>query len=238
MYDASLGRFMTLDPMAEEPHNILLTPYHYCNNNPILFIDINGEDWWVGSDGALVYKKGTDVNPLEDEDIQNTEDSQYIHLGGDDYFGEDAVGDDTEYMFMSPGSAEDFANENGFEKGTEEIVESVEIDMWDVEGSGIEHTTAQLNDEVISSKVTYIKPENSGDYEKKGFRTESDGFTRQNITTVKRWGVDGQEWPKKTSTWNLSSTGRNKYEKIEKKDYVTPTIKWGKLIHDFVKAVR
>ncbi len=45
-YDASLGRWHVIDPLAEEPHNLSLTPYHYCNNNPILYIDVNGEDWF------------------------------------------------------------------------------------------------------------------------------------------------------------------------------------------------
>jgi RHS repeat-associated protein len=41
MYDAALGRFHTQDRFAEK--YLDWTPYQYAGNNPILFIDVNGE---------------------------------------------------------------------------------------------------------------------------------------------------------------------------------------------------
>lgn len=38
--DAALGRWSTIDPMAEKYYN--LSPYNYCGNNPINAIDMNG----------------------------------------------------------------------------------------------------------------------------------------------------------------------------------------------------
>ena len=40
-YDPALGRFHCLDPYAAT--FCTLTPYHYCANNPIKYIDVNGE---------------------------------------------------------------------------------------------------------------------------------------------------------------------------------------------------
>jgi RHS repeat-associated protein len=42
-YAAWLCRFVSVDPMADEYLN--LTPYAYCGNNPIRFIDPTGESW-------------------------------------------------------------------------------------------------------------------------------------------------------------------------------------------------
>ena len=41
MYDPLIGRFISTDPLAEKYYG--LTPYGYCKNNPIVFIDPNGK---------------------------------------------------------------------------------------------------------------------------------------------------------------------------------------------------
>ncbi len=43
MYDARLGRWLSLDPLqAKYP---MLSPYNFCSNNPIIYKDIDGEDY-------------------------------------------------------------------------------------------------------------------------------------------------------------------------------------------------
>ena len=57
-YDAAIGRFTTMDPMAEKYYAV--SPYAYCVNNPIKYIDPNGMTlviWYKNNDGKLVSYK-------------------------------------------------------------------------------------------------------------------------------------------------------------------------------------
>ncbi len=45
MYDPTLGRFTTMDPMAEKYYSV--SPYAYCGNEPVRRIDPDGKDWRV-----------------------------------------------------------------------------------------------------------------------------------------------------------------------------------------------
>ncbi|WP_396184521.1 RHS repeat-associated core domain-containing protein, partial [Flavobacterium sp.] len=41
-YDPAIGRWMSIDPLAEKYVNI--STYGYCLNNPIIFVDPNGKE--------------------------------------------------------------------------------------------------------------------------------------------------------------------------------------------------
>lgn len=44
-YDPAIGRWMNIDPLAEEYCNV--TPYNYSANNPVFFVDYDGEDYGI-----------------------------------------------------------------------------------------------------------------------------------------------------------------------------------------------
>ena len=48
MYDPALGRFTTMDPMAESYY--AASTYVYCGNNPVNRIDPNGMDWYQNNE--------------------------------------------------------------------------------------------------------------------------------------------------------------------------------------------
>jgi RHS repeat-associated protein len=61
-YDPSIGRFTTVDPLAEKYYSI--SPYAYCANNPINCIDPTGMDVYRYDDktGEMILHKKTDDN--------------------------------------------------------------------------------------------------------------------------------------------------------------------------------
>ncbi|SFS65735.1 RHS repeat-associated core domain-containing protein [Zhouia amylolytica] len=54
-YDASLGRFMSPDPVAPEYPEI--SPYVYVRNNPVFLIDPDGRDWEISWFCRIKYRE-------------------------------------------------------------------------------------------------------------------------------------------------------------------------------------
>jgi len=53
-YNRELGRYLSLDPLQTKYPG--LSPYSYAANNPILFIDVNGEyAGWIENNQGTVY---------------------------------------------------------------------------------------------------------------------------------------------------------------------------------------
>ena len=55
-YDPTIGRWNAVDPLADVPHSISMTPYHYVANNPMRNIDPDGRDWLSATDEEMAER--------------------------------------------------------------------------------------------------------------------------------------------------------------------------------------
>lgn len=81
MYDAAIGRWHVVDPSSEKYYGV--TPYAYCNNDPVKNIDLNGCDWYLHeATGQLYYNKGMNQKQI------TFNDNLYTRVGANNMLGD------------------------------------------------------------------------------------------------------------------------------------------------------
>jgi hypothetical protein len=68
---------MTPDPLSEKYYGI--SPYAFCNNDPVNFVDLDGEDIWeIDKDGVITWKNKLDEHRLYSLNAENNRGDNYI----------------------------------------------------------------------------------------------------------------------------------------------------------------
>jgi RHS repeat-associated protein len=83
-YDNTLGQFTSIDPLWEKYYG--WTPYHYCGNNPMRFVDPTGFAKYLNDQGDLVFNDG-DPNDNNEYYSNSSKEELNTVLDNDGYFG-------------------------------------------------------------------------------------------------------------------------------------------------------
>jgi RHS repeat-associated protein len=83
-YDPTIGRFTTMDPLAEKYYSI--SPYAYCANNPMRYIDPTGMEWEITGDEEARKAYLEMLHNSTGNNYSINENNRLVLAGADDNF--------------------------------------------------------------------------------------------------------------------------------------------------------
>jgi len=165
IYSPRMGNWFSIDPLSVKYPS--LSPYVFCNGNPILFVDLDGRDWFVNNKtGQVIYIKNASQMTQELVDATGTGESpnDYERLGPNEMFGkklDDAYGNDMLKREMVIMEASDlFMKDQGYEMAEKVNIREREFIVGGAISfdENITQTFATI-EQIGESKITYVKPE-------------------------------------------------------------------------------
>lgn len=117
MYYPALCRFMTMDPLCEKYYST--SPYAYCNNNPVKYVDPDGESWRLTYDrieGEVIFTGYEWVDEDKSYDVDGNLlqglYAQAIFFSDNKTFDKDNgynIGSSTATVYLADGTTETYA---------------------------------------------------------------------------------------------------------------------------------
>ena len=101
MYDPVLLTWNSIDPLCENYYNI--SPYAYCANSPVMYIDPTGMDYWSTNDPNVISEF---LNYLKNFGFSNLDYKKWHHTTDADFLANLSYNDQTNKYYYSHGTVE------------------------------------------------------------------------------------------------------------------------------------
>jgi len=99
-YTPISGRWLSMDPLAESYYST--SPYVFCNNNPVNYVDLDGEDVWeINPSGIITWVEDSDEHRLYYVNADGNRSDNYVTVNNrrilDAFAGKDGTASYTDY---------------------------------------------------------------------------------------------------------------------------------------------
>jgi len=192
IYDVRLGRWLSVDPI--EKKYAMYSAYAFCVNNPILFVDLDGNDWFINTrTGMVVYikeAKAVSKEVFDKVELTGENPNEYERLGTNEMFGEkvtygavENVLDNKASVFYLGGFDNDFFEQFGYFEAEKVIIEEKESISGGRMGSEnivLVYTTLV---QIGYTKKTLVKKETLN--KKEDIKTKSESFDYSSYTMIR-----------------------------------------------------
>jgi RHS repeat-associated protein len=164
-YDPALGRFHSLDRFAEKYYN--LSSYQYCANNPMLYVDINGDSIKVTQDAieTILYglKNGERLNIQVNNGMIDPESIKDQTEQSDDLFLKDLyeIASNEKTVEMSVAPSHKYKNRNGEIKDSNKDFDLTKVDELPPPFRDIQDVYENGNWEVVGNTGRALTPGNN-----------------------------------------------------------------------------
>ena len=169
-YNSDLSLWLNVDPMSDGRPN--LSPYNYCQWNPIGRIDPDGanDDWFENENtGEVMNVKGK-------SEVPKSAGTGWVNIGKDDKFGQQNIpsGSEGTVTKMNVTEAKEFMSTQGFTLSPKQIFKYTNSNPQ-IFQTGSERVSIEYGSEItINEKFTYVENSKTAAIEGKNILYEYD----------------------------------------------------------------